>query len=113
LSRLPLFLTLPITLAAILFSLMNRASVDIVWFPAAGSDPGRVLTLPLFAVVLGSFVTGFLFCGLVAWISQRPARGRARQDRKRVARLERELAETPAAAPPPAPRLAAPGRDAA
>jgi uncharacterized integral membrane protein len=99
-------------LVLILFAVSNRETVALsFWFL-----PGAAVVLPLYLLVLGTLLIGFVVGQLVAWIGGWRWRREARRSRERIAILERELeAERarpiaqPAIAPPPiAPPTAGP-----
>lgn len=79
-------LTLPITVAVVLFAISNRDPVTLrLWpFPDAFAAPVYLAGL---LVLFG----GFLLGGLAAWMSGRPHRLTARTLADRADRLEREL----------------------
>jgi uncharacterized integral membrane protein len=78
--------TLPVTLVVVVFAVANRGEVAINLWPT-----GLDLSVPFFAVVLGSFLTGFLVGAAIMWLSGAKARSRARRLRYRAEELEREL----------------------
>ena len=75
---------LPVALAVIAFSVVNREPVALDLWPL----PYTAET-PVFQIVLFSVFVGFVWGGLVAWISA--ARGRRRAIADRVAGAEREV----------------------
>jgi putative membrane protein len=89
----------------ILFAISNRETVSLsLWLL-----PGAALELPLYLLVLGTLVVGFLIGQLAGWIGGWRWRREARRSRDRIAMLERELeaeraqraARVPVAAIPP------------
>ena len=86
-------------LVLILFAIANRETVSVgLWLL-----PGAAMELPLYLLVLGTLLFGFVVGELVAWIGGWRWRREARRSRERIALLERELeAERarPVAAPP-------------
>jgi uncharacterized integral membrane protein len=70
----------------ILFAVSNRESVIIELWPL----PDRA-ELPLYLVVLGTLVIGFVVGELVAWAGGWRWRREARRSRGRIATLEQEL----------------------
>ena len=84
-----LFVLLPLAAAIVVFAIHNRGPVAMDLWP---------LTLdfapPLYVLVLGVFVVGFLAGGLVAWLSAGRARSRARKERYRLIDIERKESET-------------------
>jgi len=73
-------------LVLILFAVSNRESVSVGLWPLPA-----LVDLPLYLIVLGTLVVGFLFGQLVAWIGGWRWRREARRSRERIAMLEREL----------------------
>jgi uncharacterized integral membrane protein len=71
--RLSWIVTLPITILAVLFALSNSATSQVrLWpFPWAAE-------LPLYLLILGSLLLGFLLGAIVAWISSGGRRRRLR-----------------------------------
>ena len=89
-----------VALFLVIFAISNRESVGISFWPLP-----VYFQAPLYLVVLLFTAVGFLFGELVAWVGGRRWRRDARQKRRRLEALERELASTqaqlrPAAAPP-------------
>jgi uncharacterized integral membrane protein len=85
---------LPVALAAVSFSVVNREPVSLDLWPL----PYTVET-PVFLIILLSLIAGFVWGGMVAWVSAMRGRRRAIADRmagaeKEVERLEEELRET-------------------
>jgi uncharacterized integral membrane protein len=100
--------TAVVALLLVIFAVSNRESVTVTFWPLP-----VLIEAPLYLIVLLATVLGFLFGELVAWIGGRRWRRDARQKRRRVEALERELAATQSQLrPAPAPtgtRLAVPG----
>ena len=78
---------LPLAAIVVIFAIHNRHTVAVDLWP---------LTLdvspPVFILVLGAFLVGFLIGGVVAWLSGGRSRGRARKEHHRLRNLEREAA---------------------
>jgi lipopolysaccharide assembly protein A len=92
--------TAPAALAAALFAVSNREHVSVGFWPLPD-----VLEAPLYVVVLLALVLGFLIGELVAWLGAGQTRRLARERMRRIAALERELAQTQAQlAQPPQPQ---------
>jgi uncharacterized integral membrane protein len=70
----------------ILFAVSNREVASVGLWPLPVT-----LELPLYIVVLGSLVIGFLAGQVVTWIGGWRWRREARRSRERIATLEREL----------------------
>jgi uncharacterized integral membrane protein len=73
-------------LLLILFAVSNRETVSVGLWPLPD-----LVELPLFLVVLGTFLVAFLFGELVSWVGGWRWRREARRSRERIAMLEREL----------------------
>jgi uncharacterized integral membrane protein len=71
----------------ILFAVSNREAVAVRLWPL--SD---VIEMPLYLVLLGSLLVGFVVGEIVAWVAGLHWRHEARRSRDRIAELERELA---------------------
>ena len=79
-------LTLPLTIAIVVFSVNNITSMPIDLWPF-----GIIVEWPTYLVVLLAVVIGFA-CGAVAmWFSAGRSRREARRQRTEVQRLSREL----------------------
>jgi uncharacterized integral membrane protein len=85
--------TLPVAIVAILFAIANLGTVTVGLWPLPDVD------MPLYVLVLGAVVLGFLGGELVAWINGRHWRREARRRQRRIEALERELAAKETAAP--------------
>lgn len=87
--KIPLSILLIIAAAfALMFAIPNREAVTLRLWPLAGE-----IGLPLYLAVFGALFLGFLLGWIVAWLSQHKWRRRARQQAKRIEKLEEELAE--------------------
>lgn len=78
---------LPIAVAVIVFSVSNRESTTVDFWPL-----NFTLTLPLFSIVMSSVLLGFCLGGLTAWLSGYSNRRRSRRLGRDLAAAERELA---------------------
>src|SRR5258707_13027231 len=74
-------------LVLILFAVSNRETVSVGLWPLPA-----LVELPLYLVVLGTLVVGFVVGQLITWIAGWRWRREARRSRERIAMLERELA---------------------
>ncbi|MDJ0946971.1 MAG: LapA family protein [Kiloniellales bacterium] len=82
------FIGVILAIVVVSFALSNRQRVTLdLWPFEIGVE------LPLFLMVLVSFVIGFLAGGCVMWLSGAAARRQAREARRKAARLERQTAE--------------------
>ena len=78
------------TLAAVvlvLFAVSNRQTVSLGFWLL----PGAGVQMPLYLLVLGTLIVGFVIGELVAWTGGWRWRREARRSRDRIAALEREL----------------------
>ena len=103
--------TIPVTVAVVVFALSNGDDVILHFWPFPWTA-----VLPLFVVVLCCLLIGFLLGAVLAWMSGAPRRRRARQTAERARDLARQVAElqrrqqaAERAASADAGRLAAPG----
>ena len=85
-----------VALVLVLFAVSNREAVSVALWPLPAT-----IELPLYLVVLGMLIIGFLSGQLVTWIGGWRWRREARRSRERIARLERELDAARAEAHPP------------
>lgn len=96
-----LLVTLPVTIAVVLFAVSNRNMVAAELFPLPFT-----LEAPFYLYVLVSIIVGLLTGAAVTWIYGHNVRATARRESKRAARLEKELIDLRAVAlrsdaPPP------------
>jgi uncharacterized integral membrane protein len=75
-----------VAVVLIVFAVSNREIVSVGLWPL----PAQV-ELPLYLLVLGTLLAGFVVGELVAWIGGRRWRREARRSRNRIAMLEREV----------------------
>ena len=75
-----------VALVLILFAVSNREAVSVALWPLPAT-----IELPLYLVVLGMLIIGFLSGQFVTWIAGWRWRREARRSRERIAMLEREL----------------------
>ena len=83
-----------LAIVVVSFALSNRQRVTLDLWPFELS-----LELPLFLMVLLSFLIGFLAGGCVMWISAGTTRRQAREARRSAKHLERQVAELERRAP--------------
>ncbi len=77
---------IPFAVVVIVFCAANRGLVDVNLWPLPFT-----IGLPLFSVVLSTFVFGFLFGGVVAWLSAGKTRREVWHQRSRADHAELEL----------------------
>lgn len=75
----------------VLFSVSNREGAALAFWPLPFA-----LDAPVYLIVLVSLFVGFVVGEVAAWIGGGGRRRRARQYRRRIAALERELSATQA-----------------
>ena len=83
-----LLVLLPLAVAVVVFAIHNRGSVALDLWPLSLD-----VAPPIYVLVLGVFVLGFLAGGIVAWFSGGRARGRARHEHHRLMDMERDQQE--------------------
>ncbi|MBF0373316.1 MAG: LapA family protein [Alphaproteobacteria bacterium] len=77
---------LPVAIALVVFAVANRQIVPVDLFPLP-----IAAELPVYLVVLGALLAGFLMGLLAAWIAGHRHRAKARAEARRAAHLEREV----------------------
>jgi lipopolysaccharide assembly protein A len=76
-----------VAVVLILFAVSNRETVSLsLWLL-----PGAAIELPLYLLVLGTLLVGFVVGELTGWIGGWRWRREARRSRDRIAMLEREI----------------------
>jgi uncharacterized integral membrane protein len=70
----------------IVFAISNRETVSVALWPLPD-----LVELPLYLVLLGTLLLGFIVGELAAWVGGWRWRREARRGRQRIAMLEREL----------------------
>lgn len=80
--------TLPLMAIAVIFAVQHRQRVAVDLWPL----PIQVEP-PLYLLVLVGIFVGFVLGGLVAWVAQHRHRRTARERRRRIGELERELTQ--------------------
>ena len=81
---------LPIAIVVVLLAVANRGPVLLSFDPFSRGQPELSITLPLFALILGSVALGVVLGGIGSWL----AAGRQRRERRMSAReLNRLKAE--------------------
>lgn len=106
-------IALPIALVLILLAVANRTPVLLSLDPFAPDAPEIGLTVPLFAVILGSVAIGVILGGVGSWMAGGKHRRARRRSARDVNRLEAEterLRAAMAAGRPAGPALAGPDR---
>ena len=105
--RLSWIITIPFTLIVVVFAITNRGPVTVTLWPLPW-----IAELPLYLVVLGSLLVGFLVGAAIAWLSAGRRRHEARLTAERLRGLSAELTrlkrQQPAVLDGSAVRLSAP-----
>jgi uncharacterized integral membrane protein len=111
LRRLSWILTLPITVLAVMFALSNSETVTVALWWLWTAD------LPLYLLILGSLLLGFLIGAVVAWVSGAARRRRVRAltaqvraQADEITALNAELARSSTAGPTVIAALPSPAR---
>jgi len=87
-KRLSFIITLPVTLAVLVFALSNRGAVGLTFWPF-----DVTIDLPIYLLVLGSLLLGLLLGGLIAWLAGRRVRRQARRLQQETRRQAAEIAD--------------------
>ncbi len=96
-------LTFPLAVMVVVFAVANRAFVPLDLWPFAIE-----VRIPIFLLVLGSMLLGFLIGALVMWLSTGRQRRQSRAAKGRIAKLERQTRELEQARDRPETRSGAP-----
>ena len=83
---LSLLLTLPVTLVAVVFAVVNRQSVPVDLWPF-----GLTVELPLFLLSLGTLGLGMVIGAGLLWLPLMTARRRTRKQEKKLSQVTAEL----------------------
>jgi uncharacterized integral membrane protein len=86
--RLSFIITLPITLAVLVFALSNRGPVGLTFWPF-----DVTIDLPIYLVVLGGLLLGFMLGGFIAWVAGGRVRRQARRLQQETRRQAAEIAD--------------------
>jgi len=105
-KRFSWLLTVPLTVLVVVFAVANRSFIPLDLWPFA-----LEVRIPVFLLVLGSLLFGFLIGAMVMWLSMGKQRQQRRAAKGEIAKLERKTRElehardrtaTRSSAPPPA-----------
>ena len=80
--------TIPVAVIVVVFAVANRQDATLSFWPLSWA-PER----PVYQIVLGCLLVGFVLGAAVAWLAAGPRRRRARQTAERARDLARRLAE--------------------
>jgi uncharacterized integral membrane protein len=120
--KLSRFITIPLALLLIAFAIANRKHVALSFDPFSTEAPALSISLPLWGVAFGAFLSGVVVGGLTAWITRlhrhlrrnMARRAAAKADLAAVKALDDPLEGlpriTPRAAPPAPARRSLLGR---
>jgi len=70
------------------FCILNAQAINITWSPIHDT-----IELPLYAVILGGLIIGFVLGALSLWINNGSLRKTKRQQKKHIKTLEKELSQ--------------------
>jgi len=84
------FVLFPLLVIAVVFAIGNRGEMTLDFYPLPATLP-----LPVYVIVFIAVFIGFVAGGTVCWLSQGRWRRLARQRKRRIAELERDLTATP------------------
>ena len=84
--RLSWIITIPFTIIVVVFAITNRGPVTVTLWPLPW-----IAELPLYLVVLGSLLVGFLVGAAIAWLSAGRRRHEARVTAERLRGMSAEL----------------------
>ena len=79
-----------ITIGIATFAAINRQDVDININPI---DDELIITLPVYGIMIGSLVVGFIFGGSIVWLNGSKTRRERRKANKDVKSLEKTVSE--------------------
>lgn len=86
-----------VILAALAFTLSNRQSVVVSFWPFDAETPA----VPLGPLVLGAFFLGLLVGAMIVWLNLLPHRFKARRLRKDLTRLQGKIEDMRQSVMPP------------
>ncbi|HBA43177.1 MAG TPA: DUF1049 domain-containing protein [Alphaproteobacteria bacterium] len=84
-------LLLPFLLLALIVAIANRQTVLFSLDPLAETTPAIGFEVPLFAIVFLSVLLGIVLGGGAAWAKQHKWRRLAKEERKQIKSLSKEL----------------------
>lgn len=91
---------LPLLVFGVIAAIANRGSVTLSLDPFSVTNPAIAFAVPLWLVIFSCVLLGVLLGGLGVYFGQGRFRREARSQRRRAARLERELLVRPGASSP-------------
>lgn len=81
---------LPIVAIVVVFAVVNRHSVSVVFDPTGNRMPGLTFEAPLFLILFATLIIGVLLGGCASWLKQGKYRKAAREARHDAQKLEGE-----------------------
>ena len=78
---------IPLGIVLVAFAVANRHAVTVSFDPFSANEPAAVVTLPLFALVIGLLILGVVVGGVAAWLGQ----GKWRRHTRRLEREHTDL----------------------
>jgi uncharacterized integral membrane protein len=106
-------IVIPLAAIFIIFAVANRHFVTVSFDPFDASDPSLAISLPLFAVIVLTAITGVLAGGIAVWLRQGKWRRAARRHESDAQRLRHQLAAQAPASQTPALTYVPPSRQTA
>ena len=83
-------LLLPVAVVVVLLAVANRGPVTFSFDPTAKGAPELSVTMPLFALILGSVVLGVILGGVGSWLASGKHRRARRNSSREINRLSAE-----------------------
>ena len=83
--------TFLVLLAIAGFCILNAQSIEVSWSPIHDN-----ITLPLYAIILGATLIGFILGAGTMWMNSGHVRKEKRQQKKQIKTLEKELSRNSA-----------------
>jgi uncharacterized integral membrane protein len=83
-------LLLPIAILVVLLAVANRGPVTVSFDPFAKANPELSVSVPLFALILGSVALGVVLGGVGAWLAGGKHRRDRRMSHREINRLKSE-----------------------
>ena len=80
-----------LTILIAAFCILNLGTIDVNWSPVH-----EAIKLPLYALILGAMLFGFIIGAGAQWLNSGKLRQTKRQQKKQIKTLEKELEKTSA-----------------
>jgi uncharacterized integral membrane protein len=81
---------LPVAILVVLLAVANRSPVALSFDPFSKGQPELSVTLPLFALILGSVALGVVLGGIGSWVAASRQRRERRMSTRELNRLKAE-----------------------